>query len=240
MSFVERMYKVCLGRESDAPGKEGWVNSLKTGQMNGAQIAQFFVFSQEMIDKNLADEEFVTTLYNCMMGREPDAPGLEVWIGYLKSGNMSRTDVTACFVGSPEFNTICDNYGIVCGSSDTSAAPVEKFVTRFYNLCLERDPDQPGLYNWVNNLQMRTMNGAQIAANFFFSPEMNAKNLSNDKYIELLYNTMMGRPSDDAGKAYWLGNMNSGMTKEQVLNGFIVSPEFTGICETYGIERGSL
>ncbi len=239
-AFVTRMYNVCLNRDPDAPGLNSWTGHLQNGTMYGADIAEAFIFSQEMINKNLSNTEFVSTLYYSLMGRDPDASGLYGWVVQLSSGNMSRHDVTKLFVESPEFGEICANYGIVRGTFNASAAPIEKFVTRFYNLCLERDPDQPGLYNWVNNLQMRTMNGAQIAANFFFSPEMNAKNLSNGKYIELLYNTMMGRPSDEAGKQYWLSCMAGGMTKEQVLNGFIVSPEFTGICATYGIERGNL
>ena len=238
--FVERMYNVCLGRPSDAEGKAGWTSGLKSGAMDGAAIAKNFVFSQEMIDKNLSDEAFVTTLYNCMMGREPDVSGLKGWLEHLQSGNLSRSEVTAAFVSSPEFSGICAKYGIPCGTYDASIAPIEKFVTRFYKLCLERDPDQGGLYNWVNQLSSRAMNGAQIAEQFFFSKETLSRNLSDEKYVELLYNTMMNRASDIGGKESWLSNMENGMTRRDVLNGFICSPEFTGICETYGIERGSL
>ena len=67
-------------------------------------------------------------------------------------------------------------------------------------------------------------NGASFAEKVFFSQEMERKDLPNDKYIELLYNAMMDRPSDEDGKQYWLDNMTNGMSKRDVLNGFINSP----------------
>ena len=117
---------------------------------------------------------------------------------------------------------------------------VQEFVGGFYTLAMERDADQAGVDYWTAGLRRGDFNGASIAANFFFSKEMTDKHISDEKHIELLYQVMMGRASDEGGKAYWLGNMDSGMTKEEVLNGFITSPEFTGICADYGIERGSL
>ena len=47
---------------------------------------------------------------------------------------------------------------ILC-SSDAygSRADVEAFVTRFYQECLDRDPDSAGLNNWVNSL----LNGSE-------------------------------------------------------------------------------
>ena len=51
---------------------------------------------------------------------------------------------------------------------------------------------------------------------------------------------MMNRPSDAGGKKNWVNKLNSGTPKLDVLQGFVVSKEFTNICADYGIERGSL
>ena len=48
----------------------------------------------------------------------------------------------------------------------------------------------------------------------------------------------MGREPDDDGMAFWLDSMSKGMTKQQVFDSFVKSPEFTQICKDYAIERG--
>ena len=240
-SYVTRMYQVCLSREPDAEGLNGWAGQLANGNMNGAQIAEAFVFSQELLAKNLSNGDFVETLYMAMMGRSSDAAGKAGWVSQLENGNMSRSEVTKCFVESTEFADICTDYGIVRGSYDASIAQIEKFVDRLYKLCLERNADQAGLYGWVGNLKNGNMNGAQMANSFFFSDEFKSKNVSNEKYVELLYNTLMGRPADAAGKAGWLSQLQGGhMSRRDVMKSFIESTEFTGICTNYGIVRGSL
>ncbi len=240
-AFVSRMYQQCLSRDPDQNGLEGWVSQLEGGYMNGAQIAEQFVFSNEMLKKNLSNEEFVNVLYRAMMGREADVAGRTGWVNELNNGYLTRSQVTKAFVESTEFTNICSEYGIVRGDYDASVAPIEHFVTRFYTLCLERDPDQEGMYGWVNNLKHQYMNGAQIAEAFIFSDEFVGKNVSDEKYVELLYNTLLGRPSDENGKKGWVGELQGGyMTRRGMMKAFIDSIEFGDICEEYGITRGTV
>ncbi len=239
--FVTRMYQQCLDRDPDQAGLDGWVGQLENGNMNGAQIAEQFVFSAEMLAKNLSNEEFVNVLYRAMMGREADAAGRTGWVNELSNGYLTRSEVTKAFVESTEFSQICNSYGITRGNYDASMAPIEHFVTRFYTLCLEREPDQTGLYGWVGNLKNKHMNGAQIAEQFIFSDEFVGKNVSDEKYVELLYNTLLGRQSDASGKAGWVGELQNGyMTRRGMMKAFIESKEFSDICEGYGITRGTV
>ena len=239
--FVTRMYQQCLSRDPDESGLDGWERQLSIGNMNGAQIAEAFVFSQELLSKTLSNSDFVENLYVAMMGRPSDAAGKAGWVEQLENGNLSRSEVTKSFVESTEFSGICADYGIVRGTYDASIAPIEKFVERLYKLCLERNADQAGLYGWVGNLKNGNMNGAQMANSFFFSDEFVNKNVSNEKYVELLYNTLMGRPADADGKAGWVSQLQGGhMDRKAVMKAFIESTEFTGICANYGIVRGTL
>ena len=48
---------------------------------------------------------------------------------------------------------------------------MSSFVTRFYNLCIDRDPDTAGLDSWVDYLFDGTLTGADLTYNFIFSPE---------------------------------------------------------------------
>ncbi len=112
--FVERLYKVCLGRIGDQDGQIDWVNKLIKGQITGSKCAHDFIFSDEYVKKKLSNEDYVKNLYKAFMGREYDQEGFEDWVKKLKRG-MSRDEVFAGFANSTEFNNICKNYGIIRG-----------------------------------------------------------------------------------------------------------------------------
>ena len=124
--------------------------------------------------------------------------------------------------------------------SEEQIALMTEFVTRLYNLCLQREPDENGLKYWVNRLKSGQMSAAQVVQGFFFSKEMQNLNLDHDEYVERCYEVMMNRGSDSGGKKYWVERLNNGVTRMYVVRGFVESPEFTAIASKYGIKRGSL
>lgn len=117
---------------------------------------------------------------------------------------------------------------------------VEAYVTRLYRLCLGREPDAAGLQDWTDRLCNGKITGAVAAQGFFFSAEFQNRNYSNEEYVELLYNVMMNRASDSAGKADWVYKLNNGVGREGVFKGFADSTEFDNICNSYGISRGTI
>ncbi len=128
------------------------------------------------------------------------------------------------------------NYTI---TQTTAAQGVQDFVTRLYNVCLDRDPDTDGFNNWCNRLSSYEISGSEAAYGFIFSPEFQNKSVTNEQYVELMYNCFFGRASDSAGKAHWLNAMNNeGMTRTQLYAGFTNSQEFDNLCASYNIMRG--
>ena len=103
--------RLCLGRDADESGLNGWCNAILTGQNTAKQAAHGFVFSDEFKKKNLSDTEYVKTLYRVFMDREADGAGLEAWVKVLKNG-QSREHVFNGFADSNEFREICARYGI--------------------------------------------------------------------------------------------------------------------------------
>ena len=114
VAFVTRLYKVCLEREPEAAGLNGWVKQLKTGGKTGRDVAFGFVFSDEFQSKKTGNAEFVKRLYRAFMGREAEPAGLTGWTAKL-DGGMTRLQVFEGFAGSDEFTKICQNYGIARG-----------------------------------------------------------------------------------------------------------------------------
>lgn len=113
---------------------------------------------------------------------------------------------------------------------------IEAFVTRFYQLCLDRNPDPAGLEGWTNDLLSQIRTGADVAKGFIFSPEFIGKGTVNADYLTILYKAFFSRDPDQAGWAIWLSELNAGRDRGEVLDGFIYSTEFSNLCSEYGIK----
>lgn len=111
LAFVYRQYSCALERQPDRSGLKEWCYWLIEGKETAESVAYGFVFSAEVLNKNLSDEEYVKTLYHVLMGREYDAQGLRNWLASLANG-MSRKEVFDGFVDSFEFKAVIDAYGL--------------------------------------------------------------------------------------------------------------------------------
>ena len=129
--FVERLYKVCLGRVGDKDGQAYWVNGLLKGELQGVACAANFIRSQEYKDKDLCEVEYIKNLYIAMMGREFDYGGLAYWLSMYDNG-LSNDGILLGFALSAEFKGICDAYGIVQGTFTTDKKATISKITGTY------------------------------------------------------------------------------------------------------------
>lgn len=116
---------------------------------------------------------------------------------------------------------------------------ISAFVTRLYEICLEREPDQGGLNNWVNSLESGRVSGSEAARGFVFSNEFTGRDLDNRTFVICLYRAMFGREADDTGLAAWTNALNSGSSRYEVFQGFTGSSEWASLCSSYGISSGA-
>ncbi|MBO5237629.1 MAG: DUF4214 domain-containing protein, partial [Lachnospiraceae bacterium] len=116
----------------------------------------------------------------------------------------------------------------------------EAFVVRLYNKCLGREPDASGLNAWNEALVTKRNSGVEVGWGFVFSQEYKNKHTTNEEYVEMMYQVFLDRPSDPSGKAAWVDLLNQGVSREYVFYGFAHSQEYTNLCNSYGIERGSV
>jgi len=111
ISFVTRFYEKCLDRSPETEGLKHWVDDLTNAQVTGADLARGFILSQEFVNRDLSDQDFLTILYQAFFNRAPDDGGYNVWLTLLQ-GNYSRTDVLDNFTHSAEFINLCTEYDI--------------------------------------------------------------------------------------------------------------------------------
>ncbi|MBO4636793.1 MAG: DUF4214 domain-containing protein [Clostridiales bacterium] len=240
--FVERLYTVALERSSDPNGKQDWIDAITMRGETGADAARGFLYSPEFLGRQSSNEEFVAVLYRTFFNREPDQAGFNAWVGVLRNGT-SKEEVIEGFINSTEWANLCLRYGIRSGGTGTPNIEIEPnqqtidFATRLYTTCLGRNADPNGLMAWARQLANQRDSGTGAARGFFFSEEFGRQNVGNEEYVRRLYRTFMGREPDEAGFNAWVAQLNGGVSREEVFNGFALSPEFTRICASYGIIR---
>ena len=116
---------------------------------------------------------------------------------------------------------------------------VKSFVNRLYSLVLGRKADPTGFSEWVKQLANRQISGSTAAFGFFFSTELQNRNLSDQEFVTLLYSVFFDRKPDDGGLKNWLSALENGASRKYVFSGFANSQEWKNLCTSYGIEPGS-
>lgn len=111
----------------------------------------------------------------------------------------------------------------------------ECFVARIYTKALGREADAAGLKYWAGQIDTKKMTPVQVAENFFFSKEFTNKKLNNAEYVKVLYRTFMGREADKGGLDYWVGQLNAGKSRKDVMKSFAGCAEFKNIVKNFGL-----
>ena len=133
---VSRLYLAAFDRVPDQPGLINWVNFLKANSLQS--VADTFTASQEFTNHygSSSDTDYVTQLYQNVLGRAPDPAGLANWTGLLASGT-TRGQVLIGFSQSPE-------------GTNLFVPTVRTFLS--YYAFLNTTPDQADLNYWTNYL----------------------------------------------------------------------------------------
>ncbi|MCR4895826.1 MAG: DUF4214 domain-containing protein [Lachnospiraceae bacterium] len=238
-AFVARMYTEALGREAEGAGLEHWTRQLLDHVNDGAGLAQGFIMGEEFANRGLSNAEYLTVLYSTFFNRDPDEVGFNGWLDYLNRG-YTRAYVLSGFVNSPEFENLCEAYGIVRGimnEDGTAVNPgIRRFVERLYTRCLGRSGEKDGIDYWVRGIASGSMEAAWVArVGFFFSPEYLDKETSNEVFVTDMYRALFDREPDASGFADWMGRLEAGADRLQIIYGFTDSEEFFNLLESFGL-----
>ncbi len=111
---------------------------------------------------------------------------------------------------------------------DAAANPgVRGSIERLYGAVFGRSPDQAGFDYWVG-VYVGGTPLRSIATEFMVSPEWTSTygSLDNAEFVRVIYANVLGREPDQAGYDYWLGLVNGGLSRTNLLLGFSESPEY--------------
>lgn len=235
--FVTRVYRNILGRDPDPVGLRNWTNYLVYGN-SASDLLVGFIFSQEFINRNLSDYDYVAALYETCLGRTGSAPEITEWVTFMNTHMISRKYMLAMIVYSQEFNTIAANNGIVVGNvgfdeNRDRSVPVNDFIIKAFNSILGRAPSASDVNFYAGEL-LGTMTGRDFISAVLGSPEYTSKNASNRDYVIAVYESALGRtPSEEeiSNNTRKIGSNG----KSQFLNDVFASDEFRNYCKNSGI-----
>ena len=98
---------------------------------------------------------------------------------------------------------------------------------RLYKAAFDRTPDLPGLGFWIKNMDVG--NSLVFVANEFIKSAefklLYGENVSDARFVELLYQNVLDRSPDPAGWTGWQNLLAGGKSRADVLIGFSESPE---------------
>ena len=205
--FVLQQYRDFLGREGEAAGVAVWTDALVTEALTPEEVIDQFMGSAEF-ELKVAP---IVRLYSATFLRLPDYDGLVNWVNASNAG-MPLTVIANEFTTSEEFQI---RYGSL---SDTD------FVELLYQNVLGRGSDPVGLANWVGRLESGQSRGS-ILVGFSESPEYRA-NMEHDVVVTMAYVGMLRRAPEPGGFDDWVGQMDAGLSRTDLLTGFFRSIEY--------------
>lgn len=153
-------------------------------------------------------------------------------------GNTVRIQIVSDNAGNDWGFKVTDVTSSGSAPVGPSLEQIEAFVERMYTVALGRDFDEAGKATWVAMLTAGTHDGAGIAKEFILGAEFEMRGLTNEQYVDVLYQTFFNRAADEGGRNLWSTILASGQSRAYVLSQFVNLDEFTMLCSSYGISRG--
>lgn len=246
---ITRLYRGYFDRNPEVSGYTYWRDQILDGQTTVEAASEYFATSAEFSTRYgaLNNEQFVNQVYQSVLGRPADAAGRDHWLIQLANG-VSRGAVMLSFTDSAEFvnktgtpaptapNGVPVNYSpkaepgpapVPGGAGDPDrVAAYRRQIYRLYFGYLDRPPDGDGWNHWVS-LMMEGTTLEEISQEFAQSGEFATVGLtSNAEFVDYVYRNVMDREPDPLGREFWIRQLNTGMSRGEMMTGFTESREF--------------
>ena len=111
------------------------------------------------------------------------------------------------------------------------------FINHLYLRALGREADA-GAVSSYEAMANAGGTGGDIVRSVFTSSEFLGRNLSDTDFIEVVYQTLLGRESDISGRTAWTNAFANGASRMSMVEEFINSSEFADLCLRYGLSTG--
>ena len=111
-SKVYRLYNAAFARFPDKKGLTYWIENNLSNKDTFRATAHSFVISDEFVllyGLNSSNDEYISNLYQNVLGRTPDIQGANYWSTQLSSKKEDRSELLIGFSESAENKAIFSN-----------------------------------------------------------------------------------------------------------------------------------
>jgi len=150
----------------------------------------------------------------------------DFWVGSLNAEALGVSDLTISSLTDSISEAVALSRGIENfreANHDTALS-----IARLYQAAFDREPDTGGLNFWIDEWEENQTSIGSIANSFYISEEfmLTYGGLSNDEYVNLLYQNVLNRAPDVGGFDFWTNNLDQNIeTKAEVMVQFSDSLE---------------
>ena len=189
--------------------------------------------------KELQSEVLVYGETPVYKGAEPSKKEDDKYTYTFKGWTPEITKVTGDATYSPVF-TSKEKQAVVTPDIEETEVSFAAFVERMYVVVLDRPSEPEGKAYWTDKVSKGELTGADCARNFLNSQEFKDRNLSDEDFVAVLYKAIFNRDAKDDpnGFNFWMDSLKV-TGRDNVVNGFINSPEWCDLCAEYGIRSGA-
>tara|TARA_B100000214_G_C23963082_1_gene626294 strand:- start:1279 stop:2457 length:1179 start_codon:yes stop_codon:yes gene_type:complete len=106
---IYRLYNASFGRFPDKQGLKYWIEKNISGEDTYRETAKSFILSNEFIElygNSATNENYISSLYENILGRVPDNDGFNYWLAQIEKGYEDKSELLMGFAESIENKSI--------------------------------------------------------------------------------------------------------------------------------------
>ena len=241
--FIRELYKDMTGEDVPTTSLLAWSQNIMNDSGEAYRYAYEVAYLPKVLFERMDDEAYITRVYNAILDTHISKGRLEYYLQRFSEG-LTRSDFVSLLINSKGFKLRVFKYGIKDVTFRRSKAQLAydndaKFILRLYEKAYKREAEYEGFEFWVLKFRNENTTYSELVEFFALSKEATEHSKSYGSYIKMLYRAIYDREADEDGFNYWKTFMDFGVTRQEVLEGFLNSPEFDELCQRYGGNKGS-
>lgn len=152
-------------------------------------------------------DAFTTRQYRDLVGRVPTGAELSDWRSKVGGGSLTPQAAIDQLLSSTAVGKVAS-------------------VVRLYDAYYGRLPDGGGFRYWRDQVRAG-WSVDRVSQQFAQAPEFKRLygTLDDGQFVDLVYRNVLGRAPDRNGRAYWVSQLQRGVSRGKVMTGFSESPE---------------
>jgi hypothetical protein len=113
--------------------------------------------------------------------------------------------------------------------SNPGLTPAHSVIIRLYQAVFGRQPDVAGLTFWLDQFDSGEWNTRRIATFFTTAEEFRllyGEDITNEEFVNAVYPNVLGRLPDAGGASFWIGFLDQGNSRAELILLISNAPEF--------------